>query len=40
MRKPKLDKKKTVTVVLMFCTQVKLDESAAVKLSQFPAPIF
>ena len=40
MRKPNLDKKKTITVIMVFCTQEKLDESVAAKLSQFPAPIF
>ena len=41
MSKSKLyNEKKNVTVVTMFCMQVKLDESVAVKLSEFPAPAF
>ncbi len=38
--KPKLDKEKTIPVTMMFCMQVKLDESVAAKLSEFPAPLF
>ena len=38
--KPKVEKEKTVPVTMMFCMQVKLDESVAAKLSEFPAPLF
>ena len=38
--KPKLEKEKTIPVTMMFCMQVKLDESVAAKLSEFPAPLF
>ena len=40
MCKPKRDKKKTVTVIRMFCKQVKLDERVAAKLSEFTVPAF
>ena len=40
MSKPKLKKEKTVPAMMMFCMRVKLDESVAAKLSEFPAPLF